>query len=339
MGFTLTDHPIIRTHGRPLCFAVGLILFSLGGLNVYREHCEHPGQRIHHFFAAVPGQPSNEETGIKYYLTDSDHDGVEPFSLQFSRIPAELLASYEPERVEKKGAQEESSEIIVAAVSPVELEKVIEPAKAEKVEKPAPAAPTEKPKKEADPKLDLVDGAYYKIRQGESLWEISRRYRISMNSLITFNNIRNPAKIQAGQKLFIPGVTDLAKGPDFIWPVRGRLTSKFGYRQHPMGGGRKFHRGIDVAAPVGKSVLAAKSGKVTYASRRGTLGLTVIIDHKDGFQTIYGHNSKILVKVGQKIEQGQQIAQVGSTGLSTGPHVHFEIRKGGRAVDPLPYLP
>jgi murein DD-endopeptidase MepM/ murein hydrolase activator NlpD len=153
------------------------------------------------------------------------------------------------------------------------------------------------------------------------------------------NGIGNPAQIQEGQKLFLPGARPKKNSVDFIWPVRGRLTSGYGYRQHPMGGQSKFHCGIDIAAPVGRTINAARDGKVTCTGRRGSLGLAVTIQHDDGYSTVYGHASSILVRGGQQVRQGDPIALVGNSGLSTGPHLHFEIRKSGRAINPRPLLP
>jgi len=120
----------------------------------------------------------------------------------------------------------------------------------------------------------------------------------------------------------------------FLWPVagRGRVTSRYGYR------GRSFHRGIDIGTPTGSAVLAADSGTVVQAGWYGSYGICITINHGNGFITRYAHNSKALVSVGQKVQRGQQIASSGSTGNSTGPHLHFEIIKNGSTVNPLNYL-
>ncbi|WP_129596303.1 M23 family metallopeptidase [Anaerophilus nitritogenes] len=115
-------------------------------------------------------------------------------------------------------------------------------------------------------------------------------------------------------------------------PTRGRLTSPFGYRW-----GRK-HTGIDLAAPIGTPVSAADGGKVVFSGTKSGYGKCIILDHGGGTQTYYAHNSKLLVSVGQKVYKGQKIAEVGNTGRSTGPHLHFEVRKNGTPVNPLQYL-
>jgi murein DD-endopeptidase MepM/ murein hydrolase activator NlpD len=118
----------------------------------------------------------------------------------------------------------------------------------------------------------------------------------------------------------------------FSWPARGLITSRFGYR------GRELHTGLDVAVPRGTTVKAADSGVVSFAGWNGGYGYCVIINHKNGYQTLYGHNSKLNVKVGQEVSKGQKIASSGSTGRSTGPHVHFEVRKNGVPQNPQRYL-
>ncbi len=124
------------------------------------------------------------------------------------------------------------------------------------------------------------------------------------------------------------------------WPAPGyyKITSPYGYRNHPILKKKKLHTGIDIAVPSGTSVLAANSGKVIYSGYNGGYGNTVIIDHGGKISTLYAHNSKLLVKVGDEVEKGKAISKSGSTGLSTGPHLHFEVRENGQHVDPMKYL-
>ncbi|MFS8885028.1 murein hydrolase activator EnvC family protein [Synechococcus sp. H70.2] len=121
-------------------------------------------------------------------------------------------------------------------------------------------------------------------------------------------------------------------------PVHGPITSGFGWRVHPIYGSRRFHTGIDFGVPIGTPVRAAERGTVLYAGWYGGYGYTVIINHGGGITTLYAHNSRITVEVGQEIQRGQVVAASGSTGLSTGPHVHFEVRVNGQPVDPRRYL-
>jgi murein DD-endopeptidase MepM/ murein hydrolase activator NlpD len=118
----------------------------------------------------------------------------------------------------------------------------------------------------------------------------------------------------------------------------GWITSRFGWRISPYHGRRKMHEGVDVAAPYGTPVYATADGLITYAGVKGGFGKVIAVDHGYGVQTYFGHNSKILVRRGEKVKRGQIIARVGSTGRSTGPHVHYEVRVNGVAVDPNPYL-
>jgi murein DD-endopeptidase MepM/ murein hydrolase activator NlpD len=124
----------------------------------------------------------------------------------------------------------------------------------------------------------------------------------------------------------------------YIRPVRGNITSYFGYRYHPILRKRKYHSGIDISLPYGSPILAADSGVIVFAGRNGGYGKMIIIDHGSGISTVYGHCSLLQVDQGQTVTKGQAIAQVGSTGLSTGPHLHFEVRKNGVPEDPLSYL-
>lgn len=124
-----------------------------------------------------------------------------------------------------------------------------------------------------------------------------------------------------------------------IWPAAGWLSSLFGPRRHPVTGQYEFHWGVDVAAAMGAPVVATAQGVVTLAGRLGSYGLTVVVDHGYGLRTLYAHLSRIRVRPGQWVARGEVLGMVGSTGLSTGPHVHYEVHREGRPVDPLPFLP
>ena len=124
-----------------------------------------------------------------------------------------------------------------------------------------------------------------------------------------------------------------------IWPVNGTITSNFGYRGNPIGGGTGYHEGLDIAVDYGTPVRATDSGKVTMAGWVDGYGNLVEIDHGGGFVTRYGHNSMLLVVVGQEVRTGDIVALAGSTGRSTGPHCHYEVRVNGTPTDPLLFLP
>lgn len=145
---------------------------------------------------------------------------------------------------------------------------------------------------------------------------------------------RKIAEIQARQK---KGYMGTAK---FVWPTPGytRITSPYGWRIHPILKTKRMHTGIDIAAPMGSKIVAATHGDVIYAGWLSGYGNTVILDHGGGISTMYAHASKLLVRAGQKVKQGDTIAKVGSTGLSTGPHLHFEVRENGKHTNPLKWL-
>jgi murein DD-endopeptidase MepM/ murein hydrolase activator NlpD len=123
-----------------------------------------------------------------------------------------------------------------------------------------------------------------------------------------------------------------------IWPAKGWLTSRFGPRVSPFTGRRQVHAGIDIAAASGTSIYAPARGRVTFAGRKGPLGNALVVDHGFGVKTVYGHTKEIHVSTGDTVERGQEIAAIGSTGRSTGPHLHYVVEVNGKARDPLDYI-
>lgn len=140
--------------------------------------------------------------------------------------------------------------------------------------------------------------------------------------------------------LALANVSDRYVGGTMAWPVPGytRITSQFGMRTHPITGVYKLHTGVDIGAPMGASFIAANDGLVTYAGWNNAYGNMVIIDHGGGITTLYAHGSEILVQAGDTVFQGTPVLKVGSTGYSTGPHAHFEVRINGEYVQPLDYI-
>ena len=124
----------------------------------------------------------------------------------------------------------------------------------------------------------------------------------------------------------------------FKSPLYGVITSRYGYRDHPIMNDASFHTGLDIAAKSGSAITSFADGKVIEAGRNSTYGNYLLIEHSGGIRSFYGHNSKLNVKKGQTVKLGQKIAEVGSTGMSTGPHLHFEIRKNNKRLDPSLYI-
>ena len=149
------------------------------------------------------------------------------------------------------------------------------------------------------------------------------------------------SEIEAEIKLLaLNSISEDYIGGVMIWPIPGytQITSKYGMRVHPITGAYKLHTGMDVGAPIGASFVAAANGIVTKATYNSAYGNMVIIDHGGGVQTLYAHGSEIIAQVGQIVSRGTEVLKVGSTGYSTGPHAHFEIRINGQTVNPQEYL-
>jgi len=195
-------------------------------------------------------------------------------------------------------------------------------------------------------------GFFYEVKKGETLYAIGRRYEVHHERLRQANEIADATLVQVGQLLWIPArskgadetardeARTLARGEarksgdlKFDWPVRGRLTSRFGRRNG------RAHEGLDLAAPRGTLIRAAEAGKVIHCGHLGAYGRVVILKHRGHYRSVYAHAQKTLVEKGDFVERGEKIAKVGSTGRSTGPHLHFEIRHRESPRDPLLYLP
>jgi murein DD-endopeptidase MepM/ murein hydrolase activator NlpD len=186
-----------------------------------------------------------------------------------------------------------------------------------------------------------MPGIYYRIKKGQTLWKLSRIYNVDLDRLAKINHISNTSKIEVGQLIFIPTtessrpIQQAVKSEDFIWPLKGRVIRRFGQMY-----GYITNRGLDIQGLPGTAVVASRSGKVVFCSEELTGGgKTIIIDHGDNFFTIYTHNSKLLVKAGDKVLQGQRIAKVGRGDNSEDSYLHFQIRKRGLPQDPYLYLP
>jgi murein DD-endopeptidase MepM/ murein hydrolase activator NlpD len=199
------------------------------------------------------------------------------------------------------------------------------------------------------------DGIFATIKAGQTVKGLAAEYSIFEEAIRSANGLSGDAVIVKGQEIFLPGAKVMAfietpKGRKavvkekvnatrgFGWPVVGKISSSFGWRRDPVRGGRDFHTGLDIRAPRGRQVVASSAGKVVHSGWMGGYGQTVVIQHPGGVTTLYAHCSKLLVKAGANVRRGQRIALVGSTGRSTGNHLHFEVRKGGSPTNPLKAL-
>lgn len=175
-------------------------------------------------------------------------------------------------------------------------------------------------------KQDIIKGLNQQESRLESqLDELDAESNKLASAIASYQNASQPGK---------RGFVAAFRG-GLIRPAAGRLSSGFGYRIHPISKRRRLHAGIDIAAPTGTPIVAAAPGVVISSGWRGGYGNTVVLDHGGGLSTLYGHCSRLLVKAGQRVTQGQRIALMGSTGYSTGPHLHFETRINGKPVNPL----
>ncbi len=158
--------------------------------------------------------------------------------------------------------------------------------------------------------------------------EINEIDQASHNQFNSFSSIFNQ----------LEGKRNLLAATPAIRPVKGWISSRFGYRESPFTGRREFHRGLDIATQAGSPIISPADGIVTFAGNKGLMGLMVTIEHGFGMVTRFGHTEKILKKKGDRVKRGETIALVGNTGRSTGPHVHYEIRLNGLAVNPMNYF-
>jgi murein DD-endopeptidase MepM/ murein hydrolase activator NlpD len=183
------------------------------------------------------------------------------------------------------------------------------------------------------------DGILYTVRLGDTLASVAARYESEVVSIKTANELFSE-EVNLKTSLFIPGAQlseeDIQEinGDLFMWPIRGYITSLYGYRPSPFTGDRQFHTGLDIGAPQGTSIKAAMAGRVSSIGYDGTSGNYVVITHHSGYRSLYAHMSLVRAKTGTYVRAGDIIGDVGSTGLSTGPHLHFTVYKNGVTVNP-----
>jgi murein DD-endopeptidase MepM/ murein hydrolase activator NlpD len=189
------------------------------------------------------------------------------------------------------------------------------------------------------------DGLFHVVQPGDSILSIAADYGVPMAPILDANDLGTDV-LAVGETLFIPGAEMdpdeylLAIGELFSWPVRSyRFTSGYGMRSDPFTGQWRMHTGIDLANAVGTPIYASRPGRVVHAENSATYGNLIIIDHFDGFRSLYAHLSTVSVQVGQRVTRDQMIGRMGNTGRSTGAHLHFAVFRNNRPEDPLKHLP
>ncbi|HEU4400934.1 MAG TPA: peptidoglycan DD-metalloendopeptidase family protein [Candidatus Polarisedimenticolia bacterium] len=238
------------------------------------------------------------------------------------------------------------------------------------------ASPAGEPPRPAGPTASGVTpppGVYHPLEHGQTLYSLARAYQVPLATLMRVNGITDPTTIRSGTAIFIPlaprdhpapapgphppglpgpappmlspgapgGAEPPGSGqampppaaPSLSWPLQGRITAPFGRR-----GRRSHHDGVDIDGVKGEEVMAAAGGTVIRAGRGQRYGRLVVIDHGGGVTTLYAHASRLLVHVGDQVARGEPIAEVGRSGNARGTHLHFEVRRAGRPIDPLPLL-
>ncbi|MBW7858941.1 MAG: M23 family metallopeptidase [Leptonema sp. (in: Bacteria)] len=179
----------------------------------------------------------------------------------------------------------------------------------------------------------------YTIKKGDTLSTIARNHKVGLAYLLEINNMKKTDILQPNQVIFVEKLQttqNLKYRQIFVKPVEGRLSSGFGRRRNPFVKTLfHFHKGIDLAAVIGTQFRAARDGIVVYSGRMQGYGNVIFVRHKDNYITIYGHNKQNLVKNGDIVRQGQTIGLVGRTGIATGPHLHFEVRKMDEVMNPF----
>lgn len=200
------------------------------------------------------------------------------------------------------------------------------------------------------------EGTWYRVREGDTVGTIAKKFGVQKSSILQANRLSESRSLMVGERVYVPypektyastskrgrpvPVTPtrssrrVSPKPDYFdWPVDGKITSRYGYRN-----GRR-HDGLDISAARGTAVKAAADGEVVFADRLRGYGNLILVKHEDNYFTAYAHNSRNLKKRGSVVKKGEIIARVGTTGRVSGPHLHFEIRMGSDAQDPLNFLP
>ncbi len=192
-------------------------------------------------------------------------------------------------------------------------------------------------------KIPFYEGLFYKIKKDDTLVRISKKYKIKIAEIKKFNQIKGK-KLQKNSLLFLNKAKfsqtkrNQLFGGLFIKPLAGIISSRYGMRKHPIKKIFLFHTGIDIASQQGAKVKAASAGKVVYSGTKGGYGNYIEIKHDFNYTTVYSHLSKLYVKKGQMVKQGEAIGEVGETGIATAPHLHFEIKNKNKYINPQRFI-
>jgi len=302
--FSVNKQTVRRALGSAVVFVAMLVLASVDYVNVRRTHGELPGLRT-----TVAQQKAQ----------------IDAFEERLGEVKSQLKQISEFERKVRiianlPGAAgtggEEVSEVLDEEGSPA--------VGSDDLTGTEPVDPAKQPLPFPIPQANGADVSSFDatVRDAANLKQIAERQTQSLVVL-------------AGQ---LEEKRDRLASTPAIWPAEGWLTSRFGSRISPFTNRKQFHAGIDIAGERGTAVIASAKGKVVFAGKRGPLGNAITIDHGHGIRTLYGHNDDLYVKRGDVVERGQRIASLGSTGRSTGPHVHYVVELSGKAVNPLDYI-
>jgi murein DD-endopeptidase MepM/ murein hydrolase activator NlpD len=197
-------------------------------------------------------------------------------------------------------------------------------------------------------KVPSMPGILYTTKSAdETIETIAQKYEVSPEKCAGANNMTVGQALNAGAVIFVPGAEldwmtrQEINGDLFLWPLKSRyyISSRYAWRNSPFTGARSFHNGLDMAAPEGTNIYAAFDGMVSSVSYNNTYGNYIIITHRSGYQTLYGHMSRTIAAKGEYVWQNTVIGKVGSTGQSTGPHLHFTVFKNGKTMNPANLLP
>lgn len=181
-------------------------------------------------------------------------------------------------------------------------------------------------------------GILHVVEEGDTLWDLANQYGVDISAIMKYNN-KSDDMLAVGERIVVPGgrqrsvhTSSRAIVARFVWPTAGEFSSPYGYRWG------RIHAGIDIANDAGTAIRAARAGRIISAGWQSGYGYTIVIDHGNGYSTLYGHLNDFVTSQGQYVQTGQMIGYMGSTGNSTGPHLHFEVRVNDRPVNPMNFL-